>query len=73
MEALQCHDDEIAASGQARNNLESYVFENKDIMSSDNMLTMSSEEERDSIISALNEAGDWMDEYGYSADTKVHF
>ena len=71
LEALQRHDDEKAANEQARNNLESHIFETKDAMYSDLVMSVSTEEQREAILSALTEAGDWMEDEGYFAETKV--
>jgi len=40
-------------------------------MISDDVLLLSSEEERDLIIGSLTESGNWMEEDGYFAETKV--
>lgn len=47
------------------------MFETKDSMYSDIVVTVSTEEQREVILAALNEVGEWMEDEGYSADTKV--
>ena len=71
LESLQRRDDDKVANEQARNNLESHIFETKDAMYSDLVISVSTEEQREVILSALNEAGDWMEDDGYFAETKV--
>ncbi len=68
---LYRRDEEKKANEQARNALESHVFETKDAMYSDAVMEVSTEEQREVITTALNEVGDWMEDDGYIADTKV--
>ena len=71
MQALQQRDDDKIANEQAKNNLESHIFETKDAMYSDAVVTVSIEEQRETVLSVLNEAGDWLEDDGYIAETKV--
>ena len=71
LQLLQRRDDEKLANEQARNNLESHIFETKDTMYSDSVVAVSTEDQRGVILAALTEAGDWMEEEGYGAETKV--
>ena len=72
LQLLQHRDDEKLANEQARNNLESHIFETKDTMYSDSVVAVSTEDQRGVILAALTEAGDWMEEEGYGAETKVN-
>ena len=71
LQALQQHDDEKRENEVAKNNLESHVFETRDAMYSDPIIAVSTEEQREVILTALREATDWLDDEGYTADTKV--
>ena len=71
LQALQQHDDEKRENEVAKNNLESHVFETRDAMYSDPIIAVSTEEQREVILTALGEATDWLDDEGYTADTKV--
>ena len=59
------------ANEKAKNSLESHVFETKDAMYSEAVTTVSTEEQREVIVAALNEAADWLEDEGYIAKTKV--
>jgi len=71
LQLLQRKDDEKLANEQARNNLESHIFETKDAMYSEAVMAVSTEDQREVILAALTEAGDWMEEEGYGSETKV--
>ena len=68
---LQERDDEKAANEAAKNSLEAHVFETQDAMYSEEVVAVTTEEQREVILSALREAADWMDEEGWAAETKV--
>ena len=40
-------------------------------MYSELVMEVSTEEQREVILTALNEAGDWLEDEGYLSDTKV--
>ena len=71
LQALQERDDEKVANEQAKNSLESYIFETGSWLESDEVIAMSTEEQRDTIQAALREEYNWFEEEGYSAETKV--
>ena len=68
---LQQVDEDKLANEQARNNLESHIFETQDAMYSEAVVGVSTEEQREVILAALREANTWMEEEGYGAKTKV--
>lgn len=71
MAALQQRDDDKKANEQAKNNLESHIFETKDAMYSEAVVTVTTAEQREVILGALTEAGNWLEEDGYHAETSV--
>ena len=70
--ALYQRDEEKKANEKAKNALESHVFETKDAMYSEVVVEVSTEEQREVIVTALNEVGDWLEDEGYIAETKVY-
>lgn len=72
MRRLQERDEEKAANEAARNNLEAHVFETKDAMYSDKVVAVTTEQQREEVLSALREAADWMEEEGWAAETQVY-
>ena len=64
-------DEDKLANEQARNNLESHIFETQDAMYSEAVVGVSTEEQREVILAALREASNWMEEEAYGAKTKV--
>ncbi|MCG8624201.1 MAG: hypothetical protein MJE68_19680 [Proteobacteria bacterium] len=71
MAALQQRDDDKKANEQAKNNLESHIFETKDAMYSEAVVTVTTAEQREVILAALTEAGNWLEEDGYHEETSV--
>ena len=69
--ALQQRDDDKKANEQAKNNLESHIFETKDAMYSEAVVAVTTAEQRETILAALTEAGNWLEEDGYHAETSV--
>ena len=72
LQALQERDDEKVANEKAKNSLESYIFETREWLEQDEVISMSTAEQRDTIQTALSEEYNWFEEEGYSAETKVH-
>ena len=72
LRSLQERDDEKVANEKAKNNLESYIFETQAWLEVDEVVAVSSEEQRENIRAAIREVYDWFEEEGYySAETKV--
>ena len=71
LELLYERDEEKKHNEQARNALESHIFEMQDFMYTDDVTEASSEEERTTILSALSEASDWLYDEGEYAETRV--
>ena len=69
--ALQQRDDDKKANEKAKNNLESHIFETKDAMYSEAVVAVTTAEQREVILGALTEAGDWLEDEGYFAETSV--
>ena len=60
------------ANEKAKNNLESYIFETQAWLEVEEVIAVSSEEQREEIRAAIREVYDWFEEEGYySAETKV--
>ena len=53
---LQQRDEDKKENDKAKNNLESYVFENLELMETEMVIAASQEEEREKIISSLRES-----------------
>ena len=53
---LQQKDEDKKENDKAKNNLESYVFENLELMETEMVIAASQEEEREKIISSLRES-----------------
>ena len=71
LELLYERDEEKKRNEQAKNALESHIFELQDFMYMDDVTEMSTEEERTTILSALSEASDWLYDEGEHAETRV--
>ena len=71
LELLYERDEEKKRNEQAKNALESHIFEMQDFMYSDEVTEMSTEEERTTVQSALSEASDWLYDEGEHAETRV--
>ena len=69
--ALQQRDNDKKANEQAKNNLESHIFETKDAMYSEVVVAVTTAEQRETILAALTDAGNWLEEDGYIAETSV--
>ena len=72
LRTLQERDNEKVANEKAKNNLESYIFETQSWLEVQEVVAVSSEEQREEIRAALREVYDWFEEEGYyGAKTKV--
>ena len=71
LELLYERDEEKKNNEQAKNALESHIFEMQDFMYTDEVTEVSTEEERTTILSTLKEASDWLYDEGESAETRV--
>ena len=72
LRALQERDEEKVANEKAKNNLESYIFETQEWLEVEEVIAVSSEEQREEIRAAITEVYGWFEEEGYySAETKV--
>ena len=56
---------------QARNALESFVFETQDFLYSEEAAKVSTEDQRAAMLETLSQASEWMFEEGDGAETKV--
>lgn len=71
---LQERDDEKVANEKAKNNLESYIFETQDWLETEEVIAVSSEEQREEIRTSIRDVYNWFEEEGYySAETKVFY
>ena len=60
------------ANEKAKNNLESYIFETRSWLEVTEVITVSTEEQREEIRDTVGVVSDWFEEEGYySAETAV--
>ena len=71
MEWLYQRDEEKNLNEQAKNALESHIFEMQDFMYNDEVAEMSTEEERNTVTTALSATSDWLYDEGEYAETRV--
>ena len=69
---LDQRDEEKKQLEQAKNNLESHIFETQDAINADAVITVTTESERDKVSQALAAASDWLYDEGDGATTKVY-
>lgn len=68
---LEARDQAKLATEQAYNNLESYIFEFKELLTREDVEKLSTSDERESLREKFDEASDWLDENGFEADEKT--
>jgi len=68
LKALEARDQAKKALEKARNNLESFISENREKMEDEEMQKTSTAEEREKIGKDLSDAYNWFDEDGWDAD-----
>ena len=68
---LQARDDAKLAKEEGRNALESHIFEMREKMYDEVGEMLSTEEEREKISQALDQASEWLDEEGWDAAVDV--
>ena len=68
---LQARDEAKAANERAKNMLETHVYDMREKLFSDEGVLLSTEEEREKIDQALNEASDWLDDEGWDSTADV--
>ena len=68
---LSCHTLFSMPHPQARNALESFIYETKDFLYTEEAVALTTEEERNALFEVLNQASDWMFEDGDTAETSV--
>lgn len=68
---MQARDLAKLATEKARNELETHVFEFKDKLTNEDVEVLSTKDEREKLMVALNTASDWLDEEGFDADEPV--
>ena len=72
LRALQERDEEKVANEKAKSNLESYIFETQEWLEVDEVIAVSTEEQREEIRTSVREVSDWFEEEGYyNAETSV--
>ena len=71
MELLYERDIEKTLNEQAKNALESHIFEMQDFMYTDEVAEMSTEEEREAVTTVLSATSDWLYDEGEFAETRV--
>jgi len=68
---MEAADQMKLAVERAMNNLESFIFEFRDKLEDEDVLKMTSEEEREKIRGKLSATGDWLEEDGWEADEET--
>ena len=68
---LQARDEAKAANERAKNMLETHIFDMREKLFSDEGVLLSTQEEREKIDQALNEASDWLDDEGWDSTADV--
>lgn len=68
---MQARDDAKFANEQAKNLLESHIFNMRDVLDSKEGQLLSTEGEREKIQEALSEASDWLDDEGWDSTADV--
>merc|ERR1719494_1169999 len=68
---MEAADQMKLAVERAMNNLESFIFEFRDKLEDEDVLKMTSEEEREKIREKLTATGDWLEEDGWEADEET--
>jgi len=68
---MEAADQMKLAVERAMNNLESFIFEFRDKLEDEDVLKMTSEEEREKIRGKLTATGDWLEEDGWEADEET--
>ena len=71
MELLYERDIEKTLNEQAKNALESHIFEMQDFMYTDEVAEMSTEEEREAVTTVLSATSDWLYDEGEFTETRV--
>jgi hypoxia up-regulated 1 len=69
MAALDAIDDKKKRHEGALNALESFILNTRIHLETEEYIAAGSESERESLNSALNKGADWLDEFGFTADT----
>jgi hypoxia up-regulated 1 len=59
-------------TAKAKNAVESFVYDTRDKIYSDEVVAMSTEAEREDVSSALSSAADWLDDEGFDATKTVY-
>lgn len=68
---LEARDQAKFATEKARNSLESYIFEFKNMLDEESFQKISTKEERTKLQETFSAASDWLDEEGFDADETV--
>lgn len=69
---LQARDDAKVANEQAKNSLETHIYDMREKLFSDEGVLLSTEEEREKVNQALSEASDWLDDEGWDSTADVY-
>lgn len=69
MNALDAIDEKKKRHEGALNALESFILDTRIRLETEEFIAAGSESERESLNSALNKGADWLEEYGFTADT----
>ena len=70
--ALEKADDDRRKTAQARNDLESFIYEMKEKLWEEAYEAVTTEESREELRAELSEVGDWLYEDGYDASRREY-
>lgn len=68
---MKARDDAKIAKAQAKNSLESFLFETRDKLSDEEGEKLMTEEEREKLENALSEVSEWLDDEGWDTAEDV--
>ena len=68
---LKARDDAKIANAQAKNSVESFLFETRDKLSDEEGETLMTEEEREKVETVLSEVSEWLDDEGWDTTEDV--
>lgn len=68
---MKARDDAKIANAQAKNSLESFLFETRDKLSDEEGETLMTEDEREKLGTALSEVSEWLDDDGWDTTEDV--
>lgn len=72
LEGLDERDRVRAQTAKAKNAVEAFVYDTRDKIFTDEVVAMSTEEEREALSASLSAAGEWLDDEGFDTTKDVY-